>query len=57
MVEVNSLGFAGSAQPTALIRLVRPKYDPSESFCGGVGLIFWIAIAVGGFFFCRASAA
>ena len=41
----------------ALIRLVRPKYEPSESLCGGVGLIFWVAIAIGGFFFYRATAA
>lgn len=41
----------------ALIRLVRPRYEPRESLCGGVGLLFWVALAVGGFYLYRAYAA
>ena len=33
----------------ALIRLVRPRSEPSDGACGVVGLVFWIAVAAGGY--------
>ena len=41
----------------ALVRLVRPKPEPSETACAVVGLLFWGAVGIGSYFIYRTSAA
>jgi len=40
-----------------LIRTVRPRQEPSEAECATAGLMFWVAVGIGGYFIYRASAA
>ena len=40
----------------ALIRLFRPRSDPSDTACAIVGILFWIAVGTGGYFIYRAAA-
>ena len=40
-----------------LIRTARPAYEPSDTACAVVGLLFWSAIGVGAYLLYRAAAA
>ena len=40
-----------------LVRTVRPKTEPDDTVCTVVGLLFWAAVGVGGYFVYRATAA
>jgi len=40
-----------------LVRTVRPKTEPDDTVCTVVGLLFWVAVGVGGYFVYRAAAA
>ena len=40
-----------------LLKLVRPKHEPSDAACAIAGILFWLVMAVGGYFIYKAAAA
>lgn len=38
-----------------LIRMFRPRPEPSDAACTLVGLLFWISVAIGAYFLFQAS--
>ena len=41
----------------ALIRMIKPKPAPSETESAIVGLLFWLAVGIGGYYIYQATAA
>jgi hypothetical protein len=40
-----------------LIRMIKPKPAPTETECAIVGLLFWLAVGIGGYYIYHATAA